>query len=175
MLADPRIREVWSEAHDDVVLIWQAGPEEEVEFVQVKGAKLNQLWSVALLCEQSSDLQAKHGTSIIERSLCRHCCSEACRFRIVTAEGVQEELRPLTYETGSNERIQEQQALVALSTKLAARTENACSPNGQGTAFWVSHTVWQVVHTTDALKTRNLRDLDKQLEQLGHFLLADQR
>src|SRR5437764_2305275 len=68
MISETRIKEVWNEAHDDVTLIWQTGTEEEVEFIQVKSNELDQLWSIALLCQRDSSAKTKEGTSIFDRS-----------------------------------------------------------------------------------------------------------
>jgi hypothetical protein len=172
MISDSQIKEVWSEVQDDVTLIWQAGASEEVEYVQVKGSELDQLWSLALLCQQES---GGHGTSIFERSLSRDSCSESCRFRIVTAEGVKEELRPLIHQLDSPERLGAKAELDALAAKLIQKIKSAQSPNGSDGVFWVSRMVWQVVHAVAAVQAQNLVDLEKQLERNGYLLLADQR
>jgi hypothetical protein len=175
MISEAQIKEVWSEVHDDVTLIWQVGSGEEVEFVQVKGTEPDQLWSIALLCQPDYASQKKDGTSIFERSLSRHGCSEPCRFRIVTARDVKEELRPLTHALESQERSDAAPELAALVAKLANKIPQARSPNGLDGAFWVSRTVWHVVHALEAMIAQNLIAFEKQLEGLGHVLLADQR
>lgn len=175
MMSEVSIKEVWNEAHDDVTLIWQAGQNEEVEFIQVKGHELEQLWSIARLCEQDSKSKTKSGTSIFERSLSRHCCSEPCRFRIVTARPVMDELKSLTLPLGCKERCDLQAGIDALIEKLSEKLKDARSPNGADGGFWVSRTVWEVVHSQDAVRARNLVALDGQLERLGHLLLAGQR
>lgn len=56
-----RLCEVWCEAEDDIVLVWQIQGEEWFEFVQVKSNEFDQLWSVAKLCEKDGK---KTGASI---------------------------------------------------------------------------------------------------------------
>ena len=41
MLADPRLKEVWCEAEDDITLIWDRDGADAVELVQVKSDNLN--------------------------------------------------------------------------------------------------------------------------------------
>lgn len=175
MMAESSIKEVWNEAHDDVTLIWQLGAGEEVEFIQVKGHELDQLWSIARLCEQDTKTKRRSCTSIFERSLSRHRCSEPCRFRIVTARPVMDELRPLTLPLGSKQRAEVESGLSALVVKLAEKLKDARSPNGTDGAFWVSRTVWQEVHSLDAVRAHNLLAFETELERLGHLLLAGQR
>src|SRR5687768_9776176 len=52
MLLDGGPTEVWCEAEDDIVLVWMIQCEEWFEFVQVKSNELDQLWTVAKLCEK---------------------------------------------------------------------------------------------------------------------------
>ena len=65
MLATPALKEVWCETYDDIVLILDMAGAEAVEFVQVKGSLLDQLWTIAKLCE----CPRGKGTSILEKSL----------------------------------------------------------------------------------------------------------
>jgi hypothetical protein len=186
MLSDASIKEVWCEAHDDVTLILQVLNSEEVEFVQVKGNEYNQLWSITLLCQQDAAVEKeeeekggkkekKSGTSIIERSLSRHCCCEPCRFRIVTALPPMDDLKPLTFSLQSEERLQFKVKLENVCKTITAKIGNALSPNGGDVTFWVSRTVWEIVYSIGAVAAKNLVALDVGLEKLGHILLNGQR
>ena len=105
MLEIPELLQVWCETHDDITLIWQGPLGEEIEFVQVKSNELDQLWSVAKLCEREKrDADPKAGTSIYERSLANDRCCEPCRFRLVTCRPVQSDLYALTLPYSSPDR-----------------------------------------------------------------------
>lgn len=175
MISQELIKEVWNEAHDDVILIWQSDSSEEVEFIQVKGADHDQLWSVALLCQRNSSAKKPEGTSVFERSLSNHACKEPCRFRIVSTRDVMDELRPLIHALNSPKRDEVKDELAQVSAKIAAKIKDFRSPNGADAVFWVSRTVWEPVHTVDALRRQNLSEFEKQLEKLGHPLFSDQR
>lgn len=175
MVSDARMKEVWSEAHDDVVLIWESSESDEIEFVQVKGAELDQLWSVAQVCSRKASGTVRGGTSIVERSLSQHACSEPCRFRIVTSTKINSDLDVLTHALDSNERKDASAALAELSSQIREKLKDARSPNGQGTDFWVSRTTWQVVHGLDAIRLKNLDELERQLESLGYLLVSNQK
>src|SRR5262245_36738935 len=65
LLEMPDLLQVWCETHDDITLIWQGLSSEEIEFVQVKSNELDQLWSIAKLCDRGKkDKAPKAGTSI---------------------------------------------------------------------------------------------------------------
>ena len=98
MLTDERLLEVWCESQDDITLIWEVAGQIKVEFVQVKSNELNQLWSVATICNREGK---GVGHSILEKSLANDRCEEACCFRIVTTRPVQDELKLLTYPLDS--------------------------------------------------------------------------
>src|SRR5207253_2093700 len=123
MIRDDRILEVWCEAHDDVIVIWKTAMGEEVEFIQVKGLELDQLWSLAKLCEQDASSKKKTGTSIIERSLGQHRCVEPCRFRLVTSRPVMDELKVLTIKLESSARAAAKPLMDALAAKLTAKID----------------------------------------------------
>jgi hypothetical protein len=169
MLADSALKEIWCEAHDDIVIIWATSTGEEVEFTQVKSNELEQLWSIAKLCEQDD---SKSGTSIIERSLGQHKCSEPCKFRIITARPVDGDLKILTTELEDRKGMEDK--LKSLSENIAKKVKNYISPNGGDSSFWVHRTLWEEVHSTESVKARNLIQLTTELERLGHILLSDQ-
>src|SRR3954469_6978840 len=87
MLTGTDLQEVWCERHDDMTLVWQTPNAEIIEFVQVKSNEMDQLWSVALLCQRQKMATSRSGvgTSILERSLANDRGREQCRFRIVTS------------------------------------------------------------------------------------------
>jgi hypothetical protein len=174
MLSDQDLQEIWCEAHDDITLIWARAGQQEVEFVQVKKEELNQLWSLAKLCQPDSESKTKAGTSILERSLAQHRCTEPCRFRIVTSRDVMEELRALTYPIESQERSECTDKLDVLADGAAKKVNGFTSPNGTGSSFWIHRTTWEVVHTTDAVEDRNRIRLSEELERTGPHLMSDQ-
>jgi hypothetical protein len=52
MLQNANLVGVWCETLDDITLIWATdGGGETVEFVQVKSNELDQMWSIALICD----------------------------------------------------------------------------------------------------------------------------
>jgi hypothetical protein len=174
MLIDAALKEVWCEAHDDLTVIWDRTSGEEVEFVQVKGEEPNQLWSVALLCQPDGKSKAKSGTSILERSLGQHKCTEPCWFRLVTSRDVMDDLRGLTHPVGSPERAASKGALDSLSQAVSSKVNGFQSPNGKGVDFWVERAHWEVVHAVEAVSDRNRLSLSAALESRGVFLLGDQ-
>lgn len=52
MLRDPNLRAVWCETQDDLLLDKMVNGQLSVEFIQVKSDTLNQLWSIAKVCER---------------------------------------------------------------------------------------------------------------------------
>ena len=174
MMLDDQLKEVWCEAVDDITLIWQRGLGEEVEFLQVKSEEPNQLWSVAMLCQQDSERKQRSGTSIFERSLGHHSCSEPCWFQVITSRDVMKELKPLTLQFNSLERAQAEVLLGTLALKIEKNFSGFKSPNGGGCVFWVQRTKWEVVHSVEFVESRNLIELAKELERTGIALAIDQ-
>jgi hypothetical protein len=172
MLSDAEITAVWCEAHDDIVIIRTSHHSETVEFVQVKSEEPNQLWSTAKLCQQEGGKQA--GTSMLERSLAHHACTEPCTFRIVTTRDVMDELKVLTHMLGSVERGSKKQSLVQLADVCAQRLNFFRSPLGEDSSYWIARATWEVVHSLDALEARNRLALTIEMERLGIVLLVDQ-
>jgi hypothetical protein len=174
MLSDETIKEVWCEAHDDITLMWQGPASEEVEFIQVKGEEPDQLWSIALLCAPDGNSKKKQGTSILERSLAHHRCSEPCKFRIVTSRDVKDELRPLLHPLNSSGRAAVQKELVELAQKCACKVNGFQSEQGGDCSFWIDRTVWEVVHGARAIEDKNRNDLQAEMERRSVLLLTDQ-
>jgi len=175
MIEKPELLQVWCETHDDITLIWQGSSGEEIEFVQVKSSELNQLWSVAKLCEREKvGADSKAGTSIYERSLANDRCRESCRFRLVTCRPVHTDLYALTLPPSSPDRASKQADLVVMAQDIDGRATGFQSPNGNGSAFWISQLLWDVRHSLETVKTANIAMLRRLVEQNGGYLFSDQ-
>ena len=175
MLELPELFQVWCETHDDITLIWQGTSGEEIEFVQVKSNELDQLWSVSKLCDrEKKDKSPKAGTSIYERSLANDRCGERCRFRLVTCRPVHSDLYVLTLPHSAPDRAAKQADLDALSRDIEARANGFLSDNGNGSAYWLSHLLWDVRHSIENVKNANLDKLRRLVERQGGYLFSDQ-
>jgi hypothetical protein len=169
------LHQIWCETHDDITLIWSASSGEEIEFVQVKSHDLNQLWSIAKICERErKDKAPTTGTSIYERSLANDRCSEPCRFRLVTCRPVQSDLVVLTLPHTAPDRVAKKADIDALSQEIESRANGFLSTNGNGPAFWLSHLLWDVRHSLESVKNANLDKLRRLVEQRGGYLFSDQ-
>lgn len=168
MLADPRLKEVWCEAEDDITLIWDRVGADAVELVQVKSDNLNQLWSIALLCGEGS-------SSIAAKSLAHDRCAEPCTFRLVTRVGVRSELKLLCLPLEHDERSIGKPGMLSLHRDLCQRLVDVTSPRGRSPSHWVADLVWEVAESETALKNANLNALDVWLEKEGISLFSDQR
>lgn len=130
LLDTQALLQVRCETHDDITLIWEASSAQQVEFVQVKSDELDQLWSVAKLCDQEKKEKApKAGTSICERSLANDRCAEPCRFRLVTCRPVKSELVVLTLPHSAPDRVTKQTDIDAVSKEIEARVNGFLSAN----------------------------------------------
>jgi hypothetical protein len=170
------LHEVWCETHDDITLIWRNSSAQEVEFVQVKSNELDQLWSLAKLCDREKKGKAPQtGTSIYERSLANDRCKEPCRFRVVTCRPANSELVVLTLPYLAPDRIAKQAELDGLSKEIESRASGFLSSNGNGPSFWLSRLFWDVRHSLDSVKNANLDKLRRLVElRGGHPLFSDQ-
>lgn len=176
-LIDSRIKEIWCETHDDVMLLLEmhSGGALQVEFIQVKGSELEQLWSIAKLTEAEAARDGKGvGKCIVEKSLANDRCQEACCFRIVTARPINKDLEPLSLARNCEARIKAASELVQLATKLGEKLASVRSPNNHDVAFWVQETYWQIAHDLDSEKHRNLQRLHRAINGLGYLLAYDQ-
>lgn len=175
LLDNPHLRQVWCETQDDLTLIWNKNGQDDVEFVQVKGDEFDQLWSVAKLCERKrKNGQVVVGSSILERSLVYDRCSEPCCFRLVTTRPVQNELKPLTYALGSHGRSSSQGSIESLIPLVGDRVGNFKSENNNGHDYWVSHAVWEEIHSFESIKNENLLKLSRLVEAEEEHLFSDQ-
>lgn len=154
MLGSAEIKCVQCETHDDAVLIWDAGEDEEiVEHVQVKSNESSNTWTMSSLTHRP---KGKIGTSIYETSLSRDVFKEVSRFRIVTLRHVADELRPLTFERGKPGRESDDPKVNAMVAKLEARCPGASSTKKNGAQYWVNNCHWDVRESETALQRHNL-------------------
>jgi hypothetical protein len=165
MASSPDLVEVWCETHDDITLIWCKDGVDKVEFVQVKDLDLDQLWTVAKLCEREG---AKEGTSILERSLGEDRCLEPCCFRIVTSLGVKNELEILTMPFLSPERSGNLARHQNLTIQIENKLGHVTSPKGTSLSQWVEKTIWQNEHSSEAVQNKNNNLLSKLISKIGY-------
>jgi Cap4 dsDNA endonuclease len=165
--------EVWCESLDDITVLRVEDDGLTVEFVQAKASALDQLWSVAKLCEQDGNAD-RTGCSILESSLRQDRCSEPCRFRLVTTRPVKSELKLLTLAPDDPARIADQAGLATLNSLLETRVAEFRSSNGNDYRFWTSRTVWDVRHAESAVRDANLLRLGRFLNAQGVMLAPDQ-
>jgi Cap4 dsDNA endonuclease len=167
--------EVWCETHDDITLIWQGQEGQEVEFVQVKSHELDQLWSVAKLCERErANKEALLGTSIFERSLANDRCCEPCRFRLVTCRPPSSSLGFLSLPLSAPDRMSKKDRLAELADDIDRRVGGFRSPKGNGALFWLANLIWEVRQSVESLFNDNNLRLLRLLAQKGVTLFPDQ-
>ena len=169
MLQNQHLVEIWCESLDDITIIRRHGDIEEFEFVQAKSNQFDHLWSVAELCKRK---KASVGSSILEKSLSNERAKESVYFRIVTCLGVNKELDILTFPLNSPKRAGD--ALTGLCQSIAEKIPNYTSPNGNGTDFWLSRTVWEICHSSKAVEDANIRKLQMICEKMNFYLVTDQ-
>jgi hypothetical protein len=169
MLRNSNLAAVWCETLDDITLLW-TGPAGEltVEFVQVKSHHLDQMWSVALICDGGDG-------SLVGHSLTQHRCEEPCCFRIVTRVGVQPDLRVLLLPRDHRDRCIANEAVRLLHQAIEKRLAGFHSAAGWSASAWVGHTYWDVAESETAIEHSNLLNLDSWLEEIGEPLFSDQR
>lgn len=165
MLANPQLVKIHFETHDDLVLVWAIGaPPLIAEFVQVKGAEADKLWSLADLCLRKKQAV---GSSIFEKSLDRDQHDETARFRIVTLRPVVSLLTPLTYERGLEARALGCKEMVALKSDLDGRMPDVLSKRGHGTSYWLDNCLWDARHDEPTVKTQNKVRLFELMQAAG--------
>lgn len=172
MLDNSGVGEVWCESQDDITLIWGESSGERAEFVQVKSDQLDQLWSIAKLCDRDS---GKTGTSIAEKSFAYdRPMKEECLFRIVTARGINQDLGILGYAVTNEHRLRSGDKIEELEGKMSSRIGDYRSPVGNKWEFWLSRTFWETRHSIDSVKDANLAVLRKITETWDEYLASDQ-
>ncbi len=164
-----RLCEVWCEAEDDIVLVWQIQGKEWFEFVQVKSNEFDQLWSVAKLCEKDGK---KAGSSIIEKSLAHDRGNGHCRFRFVTRREPHTELSILKHDIDDSFR---KGGIEAVVKNISDRLTSCKSPNGNGADFWVRMAVWEHKASVNDIENENLVKIDRVLHYENTFLAPDQK
>lgn len=170
-LANPQLVKIHFETHDDLVLAWAIdAPPLIAEFVQVKGAEEDKLWSVADLCSRKKQAV---GSSIFEKSLDRDQHAETARFRIVTLRPVVSLLTPLTYERGLEARAMNRKEMVALMSDLDERMPGVQSKRGNGAGYWLDNCLWDVRHDEPSVKRENTLRLFEIMQDAGHPPLSE--
>lgn len=170
MFANPSLLAVWCETQDDTTLIWQTDSSVCAEFVQTKSSQLGQLWSIALLCSRDSK---GVGSSVLEKSLAYDRCQELVRFRLVTTQQVNSELKPLTYGPDSMARTTVKEAEQQLVADLRKRVGDFISVKGRDCGFWAENALWDVRHSTEAVENANLLKMAKILDAERAYLAVD--
>jgi hypothetical protein len=168
MLRESYLVEVWCEPEDDVTLLWDFGQGVVVEFVQVKAAELQQLWSVALLCSGGA------AGSIVAKSLAHDRCAEPCWFRVVTRSGIQSDLHPLRLDRENSGRCLGDTTTRALHEKVSRSMGDALSPRGRTASHWLADAIWEVGESEQAMANHNRWQLQEYLEQSDEPLFTDQ-
>jgi hypothetical protein len=169
MLRNARLVGVWCETLDDITLLWMGDNDQlSVEFVQVKGHELVQMWSVALICDGGKG-------SLVARSLAQHRCREPCCFRVVTRVGVQANLRVLLLGLDHMDRCIANEAVRLLHRAIEEHLGGFCSPAGWSASAWAGHTYWDIAGSETAVENSNLLNLEQWLEEIGEPLFSDQR
>jgi hypothetical protein len=170
MLIDSTLKEVWCETYDDIVLIWENGVGELVEFVQVKAELNKSLWTIAKLCERTKSAARPNGvgSSLLETSLARENCSEPARFLLVFTRQISQELDFLTREFDHTDRTMSNQKFKALADSVASYVDDFKSPKGNNYEHWLLHgKCWDVAE--DAICAINERNLQRVLEGMGAY------
>ena len=168
MLQDETLEAVWCETLDDITLLWRDDQQITVEFVQVKAAKLKQMWSIAQICDGKEQ-------SLVARSMAQHRCSESCRFRVVSRVSVNADLEPLTKKIGESERCIGEAGVSALHAQVGKQLYGLYTPAGWSPSNWLGHTYWQVAGSELAIEHSNHMGLEAWLESIGEPLFSDQR
>jgi Cap4, dsDNA endonuclease domain len=171
MVASDALLQVQCETYDDITIIWQDNTVEKVEFIQVKKIDLDQLWTIAKLCQREKG----NGSSILEKSLKREGCVEECIFRIVTDIDVKSELDLLTYSSDDSRRDINTPEFGRLCDAVTQKIGNFKSPKDNGCIHWLHNAYWDVRGSREALRNANIILLqDLVYHQLGEYLAPDQ-
>jgi hypothetical protein len=185
----PDLSEVWCESQDDITLYWDVGGGlEEVEFVQVKSDRLEQLWSTALLLSTTTEVDSsangdsmpkakkkkKNGKCILEKSLQLDRGLEKSKFRLVTCRPIMDELKVLIHDFESEHRATTRPEYVELSTKVKAKLSKLRSANGNDCDFWLQRTRWEVIHEEEPIEDKNILKVIELARRFGIILMPDQ-
>jgi hypothetical protein len=167
MIADPSIRKIHCETHDDIVVKRLVADEEIVEYIQVKSNEPDKLWSVADMCANGND-------SLCAKSLARDGHKEVSRFRIVTLRAVTSELTILTYPLYGSGREPSCEAFAKLSAAVKAKLPDVTSQKGNGIDYWLNHCRWQVCHDQCSIRRDNILKIMRLAAKEGTVLLPEQ-
>ncbi len=155
MLEDSTLLKVHCETHDDIVLVRDSAVAGDItaEYVQVKAAEADKLWSLTDICIRK---KGKVGTSIYEISLGRDKYKETSLFRMVTLRPVVAKLKPLTFVRGSNGREPTNPKVLALVASLKKKRPGCLSAKKHDAEFWLTNCYWDQRHSESAVKKDNL-------------------
>lgn len=168
MLTNENLVEVWCETHDDILLVWKSDGPPIVEFVQVKAEHLDQLWTVAKLCERQKSGRKPNGsgTSLLEKSLSRDRCSELSWFRIVTCRQFTPDLEVLAREREHEHRSIAYDPFKNLLGQVKEKIGTFNSENGNDSGYWLMNARWDVINEGD-ISNLNQKALAEALHSLG--------
>lgn len=172
MLEDPSILKVHCETHDDILVVRTVGASTAriAEFVQVKAAELDKLWSPADLCART---KSKIGTSLLEKSLARDTHQELSRFRIVTLRPVTAQLEFLTFPLMAVGREPSGKGFAALKARIEKQFPGLKSAKGNGAAFWIENCFWDQRHDEKTVRMDNLLRVLRLSAKDGRQLLPE--
>jgi len=189
MCEQPTLLEVWCESQDDIAAYWDLGGGlEEVEFVQVKSDRLNQLWSASLLLSASASSDGddagadgdgkakakKPKKCILEESLQLDRGLERSKFRMVTCRPIMQELKILTYDFDSQHRAVTTAEYIELATTVKEKLSDLRSENGNDCEYWLQRTMWEVIHEEDPIENKNILKVIGLAQEYGIVLMPDQ-
>lgn len=154
MLVLSNLLEVSCETYDDILLVWRDTNDKVLEFVQVKAEHLNQLWTIAKLCERTKTPNNTNGvgSSILEKSLSRDQYQEVSRFRIVTCRQIDPQLTVLTRELCHEHRSALYTPFKKLTEEVSKRFPVLKSKKENDSLFWLSNAYWNVLAEGDVIR-----------------------
>lgn len=166
MLEGSDISEVWCETYDDIVNLKAGlnGSSDEVEYIQVKSLEIDQLWSVARLCQRES---GRIGTSLLEQSYARDRFREKATFRLVTSLPVNNELGLLRLALNHHDRAICTPAFGTLTQEVEKRFAGTCLAPGTDAVHWLSRAVWQNF-SPKSISEENIGKMHSVLDSLGY-------
>jgi hypothetical protein len=165
MLVDETLVKVACETQDDIVLTWKFGAGQVTEYVQVKSDQHDQLWSVALLCEQDVEktsptgkqkkAKKRRGTSIFEKNASRDHGKQNSRFRIVTRREANTDFAILKKAIEGRKAEEVTQLAQLIEEQLRGNS----SLGSSDVKYWVQSATWDSRGSTHALLNANRLDL----------------
>lgn len=165
LLTTDNLAEVRCESQDDITLIWNNNGAQTVEFVQVKGNILDQLWSIPKLCTRENDSSSKvkkSGSSIIEKLFANDRFEEDSIFRIVTRRAMKKSLEALKYEFNHPQRIENE--LEDICKGFIKKIGQHISPKGNDLSYFVNNLKWTVEESIESLRAKTRWDIKVYIE-----------